>query len=150
MNIIACVIITFALLFGLSVLILRTRDRFAEALWRRNPPGKLAADRLTLERRVLNPDWSFYEHDLQRPAPQALRDLYSDQSLVTAQRLDYGESSISSFEPLDAQAYAVPSDNCVGLNHHQGGFPVAPHSSQPDPEDSVGWRQLQPFGSRQA
>jgi hypothetical protein len=149
MNIIACVIITFALLLGLSVFFLGIRDRFAEALWRRNPPGKLAADRLTLERRILNPDWSFYEH-LQRPAPQALRDLYSDQYLVTAQRLDDGESSISSFESLDAQAHAVPSDNCVGLNDHQGGFPVAPHSSQPDPEDSVGWRQLQPFGSRPA
>ena len=44
----------------------------------------------------------------------------------------------------------MPSDNCVGLNDHQDRFPVAPQAPQPDPEESVGWRQFEPFGSRPA
>src|SRR5215471_11007984 len=31
------------------------------------------------------------------------------------------------------------------LDDRQGGFPVAPHASQPDPEDSISGRQFQPF-----
>lgn len=42
----------------------------------------------------------------------------------------------------------MPSDYCFSLDNHQGGFPVAPNPSQPDPEHSIGWRQLEPFWSR--
>ena len=50
--------------------------------------------------------------------------------------------------PEQAKAFTMPGDNGFRLDDHQGGFPVAPHASQPDPEDPVGWRQLQAFWSR--
>jgi hypothetical protein len=53
--------------------------------------------------------------------------------------------------PEQAKAFTMPGDNGFNgfsLDDHQGGFPVAPHVSQPDPEDPVGWRQLQAFWSR--
>src|SRR6266436_1021981 len=50
--------------------------------------------------------------------------------------------------PEQAEAFTMPGDNCFGLDDHQGGFPVAPHAPQPDPEDSISGRQFQPFGSR--
>jgi hypothetical protein len=82
------------------VIILLLKDRISDALWRRrNPPEKLAAERRT---RLLQTDWDFYERHLQRPAPAALRDLYSDMALITACGLHYGKRrGISSFEPLN-------------------------------------------------
>src|SRR5215813_2803053 len=50
--------------------------------------------------------------------------------------------------PEQAKALTMPGDNGFSLDDHQGGFPVAPHASQPDPEDSISGRQFQPFGSR--
>ena len=50
--------------------------------------------------------------------------------------------------PEQAKALTMPGDNGFRLDDHQGRFPVAPHVSQPDPEDPVGWRQLQSFWSR--
>ena len=47
--------------------------------------------------------------------------------------------------PQQAKALTMPGDNGFSL---EGGFPVAPHVSQPDPEDPVGWRQLQSLWSR--
>ncbi len=41
----------------------------------------------------------------------------------------------------------MPSDNCVGIYDHQDRFPVAAQAPQPDPEESVGWRQFEPFGA---
>jgi hypothetical protein len=101
-----------ALFIGLPVLILVLRDRISEALWRRrNPPEKLAADRRAYEERLLHPDWSFYERHLQRPAPQALRDLYADHALIVLEGVDYVLQSddysedevISTFGALDEQ-----------------------------------------------
>ena len=99
------IVLGMVLLFGLPVLVLLLRDRIESLLWRRrNPPEKLAADRLAYENRILHPDWDFYERHLQRPVPEALRELYSDHSLVVAQDLDCGEDEyISSFAPLDEQ-----------------------------------------------
>ena len=102
---IKAVIFLVALLIGLPLLILWLRDRVSSVRWRRrNPPEKLAADRRAYEERILRPDWGFYERHLQRPAPSALRELYADRTLVTAQDLDYTDADrISSFEALDEQ-----------------------------------------------
>ena len=94
-----------ALFIGLPLLILWLRDRVSRAVGRRrNPPEKIAADRRAYEERILRPDWAFYERHLQRAAPPALRELYADQALVTAQGLDYSDSDrISTFAALDEQ-----------------------------------------------
>jgi len=94
-----------ALLIGVPVLILVLRDRVSSALWRRrNPPEKLAAERRAYEERILHPDWAFYERHLQRPAPQALRELFADHSLIVSQGIDYSEDEvISTFDALDEQ-----------------------------------------------
>ena len=42
--------------------------------------------------------------------------------------------------PEQAETLAMPSDDGIGLDDHQGRFPVTPHAPQPDPEDSVGAR----------
>src|SRR5260221_9089740 len=99
------VIFIVALLVGLPLLVLWLRDRVSSARWRRrNSPEKLAADRRAYEERILRPDWAFYERHLQRPVPSALRELYADRVLVTAQDLDYTDDArISTFEALDEQ-----------------------------------------------
>ena len=93
------------LLVVLPLLLLWLRDRVTAVVWRRrNPPEKIAVARRSYEERILRPDWEFYEHHLQRPVPSALRGLYADQALVTAQGLDYTDSDcISTFEALDRQ-----------------------------------------------
>lgn len=82
------------------ILILVLKDRIAKALWRRrNPPEKLAAE---LDNRLLHPDWPFYERHLQRPAPAALRELYSSMTLLAACAAYRGKrEGISSFDPLN-------------------------------------------------
>lgn len=66
---------------------------------RRNPPETVPAE---LRARLLHPDWAFYERHLQRPAPAALRELYSDLTLITACASYRGKrEGISSFEPLN-------------------------------------------------
>lgn len=99
------IILMAGLYFGLAALILWLRDRVSRGIWRwRNPPEKLAADRRAYEARLLRPDWEFYERYLQRPAPSALRELYADRVLITAQGLDYSDfDDISTFEALDEQ-----------------------------------------------
>jgi hypothetical protein len=94
-----------AILIGVPLLILILRDRVSGALWRRrNPPEKLAADRRAYEQRILHPDWAFYERHLQRPAAQALRDLYADHALIVSQDVAYSEDEvISTFDALDEQ-----------------------------------------------
>src|SRR5947209_18500471 len=50
--------------------------------------------------------------------------------------------------PEETKALPVPRDDRLGFDHDQSGFPVRPHAPPPDPEDSIGGRQLQPFRSR--
>src|SRR6266446_3844344 len=57
-------------------------------------------------------------------------------------------AAADSRRPEQAEAFTMPGDNGFSLDDHQGGFPVAPRASQPDPEDPVGWRQPQAFWSR--
>jgi hypothetical protein len=97
------ILVCVALLIGVPVLILVMCDRISSAWWRRrNPPEKLAADRHAYEERILRPDWAFYEHHLQRPVPQVLRELFADRSLIVSQNIDYCEDEvISTFGALD-------------------------------------------------
>ena len=82
------------------VIILLLKDRISDALRRRrNPPEKLAAE---IRTRLLQTDWTFYERHLQRPAPAALRELYSDMALIDACTYYRGKKEeINSFEPLN-------------------------------------------------
>lgn len=72
------------------------------------PPEQLAAEaaaqRKAFEASLLQPDWSFYERHLQRPAPDALKSLYADEKLITSSLLDYSDHcSVNTFEPLNEQ-----------------------------------------------
>ena len=98
-------VLYIAVLVALAVGFCWLNDRFTSAMARRrNPPEKIAADRRAYEQRLLQPDWSFYERHLQRPAPQALRELFSDHVLIVTQGIDYSEDEcISTFEALDEQ-----------------------------------------------
>ena len=76
-------------------------------------------DRRACEARIANPDWTFYESHLQRPAPAALRELYSDRELVLTNGTEYDENhDISTFEPLDEAALVD--------THEIFGFDVVP------------------------
>ena len=58
--------------------------KLPEIIWRfRNPPAKLAADRLAYLERVCRPDWDFYERHLRRPAPETLKRCYADEAFIT-------------------------------------------------------------------
>ncbi len=102
---IGTIVVIVAVLFGLPFLILWLRDRVNDARWRRhNPPEKIAAERRAYEERILHPNWEFYERHLQRPAPQALRDLFADHPLIVSQGIDYSEEEcINAFGALDEQ-----------------------------------------------
>ena len=99
------VVFMISLYFGLALLILWVRDRVSSALHqKRNSPEKVAAERAAYEKRILRPDWTFYERHLVRPAPAALRDLYADRTLVTSQGLEYSDLEyITTFDALDEQ-----------------------------------------------
>jgi hypothetical protein len=100
-------VLALALIFiGLPVLILRMNDRQRSARRRRDHPAASdIRERQAYEQRLLNPDWACVERHLRRPAPQALRELYSDRALITPQDLNYtAEQVISTFEALDEEA----------------------------------------------
>lgn len=102
-------VLAIALIFvGLPLLILRIRDGVSRVQRdHRNPPETQAAARHAYEQRILRPDWECVERHLQRPVPQALRDLYADRALVISRDLQYStDFSISTFETLDEQAIA--------------------------------------------
>ena len=87
---------------GLPLLILSAKDRVAGALRHRPLVEARGAQRQAFEQRILRPDWECVERYLQRPVPQALRDLYANATLITSQDLMYGvDQTISTFEALD-------------------------------------------------
>jgi hypothetical protein len=134
------VIFLVVLLIGLPLLVLWVRDRASNALWRRrNPPEKLAADHRAHEERILRPDWAFYERHLQRPVPLALRELYADRGLVTAQDLNYSDSGlINTFEPIDEKGLIDSRPwlgfDAVAIAFSDAGDPIylRPGRSEPD------------------
>jgi len=73
--------------------------------WRNETPERLAANRLVLERRLLTPDWAYYERHLQRAVPEAIRELYRNRELILSGGFQYDEThDITSFEPIDSLA----------------------------------------------
>jgi len=78
---------------------------------------ELAAERQAVEASLLQPDWSFYEHHLQRAAPAELRALYADEKLITSTLLEYSdECSINTFEPLnESSLYAGAEDTAPAV-----------------------------------
>jgi len=104
------------------------------------PSGaQLAAERKADEDQLLNPDWAFYQRHLQRPVPAAVRELYADRTLLTADVLEYpGPESISTFNPinekglLDTQEF-IGSD-VLAFATSESGDPIylRPGASEPD------------------
>ena len=105
-NTITAVLAIILLLVGLPVLVLWITDRRRNRQrLRAHPPAAQIAERQAYERRILNPDWACVERRLRRPAPQALRELYTDHALITRRDLPYADDHvISTFEALDEQA----------------------------------------------
>lgn len=98
----------FAILFLVGILVvlpiglLFLRDRISDLIWqKRNPPKKLEAQRKELEKRILSPDWDFYERHLSRPVPLQLKELWAQSEIVTSGGFDYDEDNwVSTFNPL--------------------------------------------------
>lgn len=83
---------------------------------RKHPPEEDEAERKALEERLLAPDWTFYEQHLQRPAPAALRELFSDRALVTSCDLKFSKiGGISTFNPLDKHSL-IDTAELLGFN----------------------------------
>lgn len=131
-------------LLGIAVLILKLNDLISSLIWRlRNPPAKLASQRLEYEKRLHSPDWTFYEQHLQRSAPNALRAVYLSEELLS--RPHYFQDCYLAFSPIDttalAEAWVLPnvvpfaesegdpiylkpgvhSENEVFITYHDGG-----------------------------
>ena len=47
--------------------------------------------------------------------------------------------------PKQAEAFAVPGDDSLGLDDDQSGSPIGPDSGQPCPQETIGHGQLRPF-----
>jgi hypothetical protein len=48
--------------------------------------------------------------------------------------------------PEQTEALPVPGDDRLGLDNHQGGFPIAPYTPQPDPGELLPQRDIfQPY-----
>jgi hypothetical protein len=96
------IIIGILAIVGLGVAFCWLNDRFMNAIFRwRNPPEKLAAEKAEVERRLLNPDWQFYERHLGRPAPAALRTAFADHALLLSEDLEFQETHSIQFWPID-------------------------------------------------
>lgn len=111
------VVLLVALGIGLPSFLLQLRERINRARRKsRHPAEKVAADRKAFEGRILHPDWVFYERHLQRPAPAALRELYSDRALILSPGLNYpNKECISTFGVLDEQEL-LDTRACLGFD----------------------------------
>jgi hypothetical protein len=146
--------LSILLLVGIFVVLpiglLFLRDRISDLIWsKRNPPEKLEAERKEIEKRIIAPDWDFYQEHLSRPVPPQLKELWSDSDLVTSCGVDYDEDNwISTFNPLTKEnliehkevfdieivpilttgfgdpVYLKPGSNeadCLYITYHDGG-----------------------------
>lgn len=91
---------------------LTVKDWIDEAFrWRGAAPERLAAQHLAQERRLLTPDWAYYERHLQRAVPDAIRQLYRDRDLILSGGFPYDElHDITSFEAIDSLALLETRD----------------------------------------
>jgi len=96
------------------LIILLLKDRISSVLQRgQNPPEEIDAQ---FRASLLSPDWAFYERHLQRPAPAALRELYSDMALITACASYRGKrEGIGSFWPLN-EGHLLDTRNEIGYD----------------------------------
>jgi hypothetical protein len=99
------IVVILIIFLVLPVGIVLLSDRISDwRRWRTESPEKMAVERQAYIQRLLHPDWEFYEQHLQRPAPMALKELYSDQVLITLQDINYSEDyNISTFGALDKE-----------------------------------------------
>ncbi len=98
---------------GLPALWFALKGRFT---LRAEPSAEqLAAERVAFEERLIRPDWDFYARHLQRPVPPAIRELYSDQSLIRSGGFDYHSSlTIGTFGPICEDAVLDQCDPAGG------------------------------------
>ncbi len=125
------------LFIGLPSLMFSVLGRFS--LRAEPSPEMLASERQIYEESLLRPDWTFYEHHLQRPIPAALRELYADRDLVTDGGFSYDKNiGIGSFEPLNEQCLLDTRDQVgtgvVAIATSDYGDPIylRPGSGGPD------------------
>ena len=102
------------LIIGLPCLWYSLKGRFS--IWPQATAEELAAEeaakRQIHEDRLLQPDWTFYEQHLQRPAPAALHALYADKKWITSTLLGYSDAcSINTFEPLNEDSLIESDDD---------------------------------------
>ncbi len=96
------------LIIGLPALLYAWRGRFGfgEIM----TPEKLAELRAERSRLLRQPNWEFLEAHLNRPAPPALEELYSDARLLLAENLDYSDDcTIAFFAPISRDGVWVDS-----------------------------------------
>lgn len=111
------------IVIGLPSLWFALRGRFT--LRAEPSEEELAVERQAFEEHLLRPDWEFYARHLQRPVPQALRELYADRALVTAGGFDYRSGlTIGTFglieeaammdavEPAGGEVIAIAASDC--------------------------------------
>jgi hypothetical protein len=92
------------------LIILLIRDRISTVLGRHRDKEIDPQFRASL----LSPNWAFYERHLQRPAPAALRELYSDMALMTACYSYRGKrEGINIFWPLN-EKYLLDTREDIG------------------------------------
>lgn len=102
-QVVLVILICIAGLLGLAVLICLISDRATALISRlRNPPDKIAAQRLQFERRLLAPDWEFYREHLGRPVPEALKHAFSTAALVLSPH-NFSDFYVA-FSPIDKAA----------------------------------------------
>lgn len=96
-------VIYLAGLFVFAALILLMRDRVATLISRfKNPPEKIAAQKLRFEQRLLSPDWGFYQEHLGRPVPEALKHAFSSATLILSPH-HFSDFHVA-FSPIDMTA----------------------------------------------
>lgn len=117
-------------LFAIAGVVLYFRDRIEDAIWKkRNPPEKLAAEWKEYQGRVKTPDWDFYADHLQRDVPAAIRDLYSNTTIIMSDNAEAcGEQTISRFGAIDKASLLDTREwigaDVVAIAHNLFGDPI--------------------------
>jgi hypothetical protein len=96
------------------LVILLLKDRICDAFSRRRNATELIDAQFRAS--LLSPDWAFYERHLQRPAPAALREIYSEIALMTACASYRGKrAGIGSFWPLNEE-HLIDTRDAIGYD----------------------------------
>jgi hypothetical protein len=116
-NFYLAIVVAGVLLFCAAVAVLIVK--LPEIRWRlANPPAKIEAERKAREERIRCPDWDFYELHLKRPVPDALKELFNDQSAIKQPdclfEVDGEEIYVTGFNPIDETGFDE-AKNFLGL-----------------------------------